>query len=201
MASLPAKAQDFQAFSGSSVIGVGTLQTNLHAYVIPASAAGTPQVQFIDVSSDNATNVIRFLYATNGYGVTAAGDLTSNVTAVVDAVTTNDTWVIKYTSRDEYQRLTVLTNSATNVTFQTVFARTPSSGDRLYPMKLGGTIWVGDTWAASGTTNKQFNAGAGAIWNGKPGYPNLVEIWGKGSNTTATVAGLKLNVVSGIYRR
>lgn len=176
----PANAQEnpTKLFSG---VGTATSAV-LNTLIVPVGA-GTPRLQYVNATADNATNRLYLYHATNGVIVTTA---TNSTQAIVYApgITGTPKVAIWRRTANTYEYGIVSSVAAGHITLTANTAAT-SAGDVVFVFENKGNIPVGNA-------TKEINAAGGGIFNGnRAGRPILIELYG------ATACAI--NAASGVY--
>jgi hypothetical protein len=159
--------------------------------VIPAGD-GIPRVQYVKVTSDNATNCISFWSpATTNWVLTFAAAIsqpTVTVKAVGTAFTADDMYIIRHAASGlcEMKQVLSTNGNTTNVTFTANLEEAVVAGDVMWKVSK-------DVNIVTGNAAVEINCGAGAVYNGKRNKPVLVQ------QTAAT--NCTIWAISGIYQK
>lgn len=167
--------------------GTGTTQGTTNAFYVAGTytlTLGTPQVKYLNVSSDLATSKVQFYCVTNEVTVSSVVLGTTNaVITATNGYAAGDIVVIRHVSADTYERLKVLSVSLTNqITLSTAPIQTLGAGDKIWRAAPAGFINIG---AASNSVP----ISAGSSYAGQYNKPLLIEINGTAWSQINTVSG------------
>jgi hypothetical protein len=173
--------------------GVGTaVSTNESFVVLKASGdqggQGVPRVEYLNATADTATGELVFWEAGDPVELTASSSGTTNILRCVGTTfVTNSLIILRHLATDTYERLLVMTNSATSVTLTNATAAAVAKGDLVYLLTPGPRLPVGNA-------TKEY-APANPLYSGNEARPTLIRLLGLGTNT------VRINLVSGRFNR
>lgn len=171
----PANAQEVKTFAGTGTATSATYST----YIVPIGT-GTPRVQYINATADNATNAVHFYTPAAPVVVTTTTNATQAI-VYAPGITGTPKVVIYRRSAGTYEYGVVSSVAAGYITL-TANTTATTAGDQVFVMTLGGTIPVGNA-------TKEVNASSGAAFNGTKGRPLLVVCSGASAATINAIAG------------
>lgn len=201
LAAPPAEAAN-TVFSGQG----SAYSTNTSYYVVSAGPQipqeSIPQIEYLNVQSDtlsvsNARGAVLFYRAGAPSELSAASGGATNTVRLASggtAFTVGGVVILQHVAADTYERLVVMTNSATSVSFTNATASAVDLGDRIYLATVAASLPVNTTVPAAGAGNKEF-APPKPLFSGEEARPLLVEVNGIGTNF------IKIGTISGSYKR
>lgn len=163
--------------------GVGTATSAvLSTYIVSGNGEGSPRVQYLNATCDNATNTVRLYNPTNRYVVNIATNSGQAIIYATNTITGTPILVLRHRSNDSYEYLVTSSVTASNITATANTASAIAAGDIVYVMQLQGNIPVGNA-------TKELNAQNGAIFNGSRGNPVLITASGASASVINAVSG------------
>lgn len=203
--SLPAVAQDWALGYGiggatADTIGIGgrgvnntvigSVLSNASWFATSIAPAGSPRIQFIDVSTDMASvsTALSWYIATNSYTITnatpAAGTNVFNISST-NGLGNGDLLLLRNVSSDSYQLIVNSNSSAFTLVTYTTISNACASGDKLYKLARIGSIGL----FGSAGQNSRTNFSANNLITGRESSPLVLIATGSNAVTINGVSG------------